>query len=86
MDTVCLPVDWDNVCDQSSVWCNGKKIKTFTARVSYGQDKTTFVVGKYCLIYGQVYKIHNIADNAIKLHHKVLCERYLVDHDPISID
>ena len=45
---ICLLVHWDIVrSDQSSVWCNHKKSKTFTARVSRGNDKTTFAFGKH---------------------------------------
>ena len=73
-------------------WCNGKKLANFTAKTSQGSNTMVFGnlkpggdsadlkgdVAFYCL-----YKGRNLTESNIKLHHKVLCKWYAVDHDPI---
>ena len=90
----CLSVHWDVPAGagNSSCWVNGKKVKTFEARTSAGSNQMTFgdldpsgIAG----LNGDIqlfilYKGYGMAELIIKAHHKMICERYGVDHDEIS--
>ena len=90
----CLSVHWDVPAGdkKSSCWVNGKKVKAFHAKTSVGSTQMTFgdldpngVAG----LNGDIqlfllYKGWGMADLIIKAHHKMICERYGVDHDAIS--
>ena len=93
---ICLSIQWDvpGGKNASETWCNGKKLANFTARTSAGSKTMTFGdlnpsgiaglkgdIAFYCL-----YKGKNLTESNIKLHHRVLCEWYAVDHDPISLN
>ena len=93
---ICLSIHWDvpGGKNTSETWCNGKKLANFTARTSAGSKTMTFGdlnpsgiaglkgdIAFYCL-----YKGKNLTESNIKLHHRVLCEWYAVDHDPISLN
>ena len=93
---ICLSIHWDvpGGNNASETWCNGKKLANFTARTSAGSKTMTFGdlnpsgiaglkgdIAFYCL-----YKGKNLTESNIKLHHRVLCEWYAVDHDPISLN
>ena len=91
---ICLSIHWDVPAGAtgSSCWVNGKKVKTFRAAPSVGSIKMTFgdldpngVAG----LNGDIqmfllYKGFSLADLIIKAHHKMICERYGVDHARIS--
>ena len=91
---ICLSVHWDVPAGaaKSSCWVNGKKVKTFRAATSAGATQMTFgdfgtngIAG----LNGDIqmfllYKRFSLDDLIIKAHHKMICERYGVDHTPIS--
>ena len=90
----CLSIHWDVPAgaNKSSCWVNGKKVKSFSARTSSGSNRMTFgdldpngVAG----LNGDIqlfllYKGWGMTELIIKAHHKMICERYGVDHDEIS--
>ena len=90
----CLSIHWDVPAGagKSSCWVNGKKVKDFQARTSSGSNQMTFgdldpngIAG----LNGDIqlfllYKGWGMAELIIKAHHKMICERYGVDHDEIS--
>ena len=90
----CLSIHWDVPAGakKSSCWVNGKKVKKFTARTSAGSTQMTFgdldpngIAG----LNGDIqlfllYKDQGMDDLIINAHHKMICERYGVDHDAIS--
>ena len=90
----CLSIHWDVPAraGKSSCWVNGKKVKTFQAKTSSGSTQMTFgdldpngIAG----LNGDIqlfllFKGWGMADLIIKAHHKMICERYGVDHDRIS--
>ena len=90
----CMSIHWDVPAGakKSSCWVNGKKVKAFTARTSPGSNQMTFgdldpngVAG----LNGDIqlfllYKGWGMSDLIVKAHHKMICERYGVDHDAIS--
>ena len=90
----CLSIHWDVPAGakKSSCWVNGKKVKSFQARTSAGSNQMTFgdldpsgVAG----LNGDIqlfllYKGWGMSELIIKAHHKMICERYGVDHDQIS--
>ena len=90
----CLSIHWDVPAGakKSSCWVNGKKVKTFTARTSPGSTQMTFgdinptggvgLNGDIQLFL--LYKGWGMSDLIVKAHHKMICERYGVDHDTIS--
>ena len=90
----CLSIHWDVPAGagHSSCWVNGKKVKAFQARTSSGSNQMTFgdlnpngIVGlKGDIQLFLLYKVWGMADLIIKAHHKMICERYGVDHDEIS--
>ena len=87
----CLSVHWDVSGGEkkSSCWVNTKKIKSFTARSSTGSTQMTFgdlnpngvagLDGDIQLFL--VYKGSVMSDRLIRAHHKMICERYGVDHE-----
>ena len=90
----CMSIHWDVPAgaNNSSCWVNGKKVKAFTARTSSGSNRMTFgdldpngIAG----LNGDIqlfllYKGWGMSELIIKAHHKMICERYGVDHDAIS--
>ena len=90
-----LSVHWNppSEINKSYIYCNGKKILNFTSNNTTGTSTTTIgnlSNGKDAPLKGNiaffsVYK-NNMDDKTIKLHHKVLCERYKIIHDPITIN
>ena len=90
----CLSVHWDVPAGakKSSCWVNGKKVKSFQARTSQGSNQMTFgdlnpnggvgLNGDIQLFL--LYKGWGMSDLIIKVHHKMICERYGVIHDAIS--
>ena len=90
----CLSIHWDVPAGagHSSCWVNGKKVKAFQARTSSGSNQMTFgdlnpngVVGlKGDIQMFLLYKGWGMTELIIKAHHKMICERYGVDHDEIS--
>ena len=90
----CLSVYWDVPAGagKSSCWVNGKKVKTFRAKTSPGSTTMVFGdldPGKLAPLNGDIqlfllFKGWNMDEWIIKAHHKMICERYGVDHDKIS--
>ena len=88
---ICLSVHWD-VPGASSVWVNGKKVKSFQARavsgergMSLGDVHSNGTAGLNGDIqFFVLYKAQYMSDLIIKAHHKMICERYGVDHDGIT--
>ena len=90
----CLSIHWDVPAGakKSSCWVNGKKVKNFTARTSPGSTQMVFgdinptggvgLNGDVQLFL--LYKGWGMSELIIKAHHKMICERYGVDHDKIS--
>ena len=90
----CLSIHWDvpGGAKKSSCWVNGKKVKSFTSRTSLGSNRMTFgdinpnggvgLNGDVQLFL--LYKGFGMSELIIKAHHKMICERYGVDHDKIS--
>ena len=90
----CLSIHWDVPAGtgKSSCWVNGKKLRTFQARTSSGSNQMTFgdldpngkagMKGDIQLFL--LDKGLGMDDLIIKAHHKMICERYGVDHDAIS--
>ena len=88
---ICLSVHWD-VPGASSVWVNGKKVKSFQARAASGErgmslgdvhsNGTAGLNGD--IQFFVLYKAQYMSDLIIKAHHKMICERYGVDHDEIT--
>ena len=90
----CLSVHWDVPAGakKSSCWVNGKKVKNFTSRTSQGSTQMTFgdldpnglagLKGDIQLFL--LYKGWGMSDLIVKAHHKMICERFGVDHDAIS--
>ena len=79
--------------NNSLVYCNGKYLINFTGETSTGQN--TFSIGsissdptnntslKHIAYFSLYHGRFSTID--IKRQHKYLCERYRIDHDPISI-
>ena len=83
-----LSVHWD-VGAGSSVWVNTKKLKTFRAKRSTGSTEMTFgdldpsgIAGLAgCIQMFLVYKGRELSERLIRAHHKMICERFEVDHE-----
>ena len=87
-----LSVHWNLPTDinKSYIYCNGKKLLNFTSNSSTGTTTTTIgdlsnsisapLNGK--IAFFSFYK-KKLTEQIIKLHHKVLCERYKITPDPI---
>ena len=79
--------------NNSLVYCNGKYVINFTGETSTGQN--TFSIGsissnptkdtslKHIAYFSLYHGRFSTID--IKRQHKYLCERYKIDHDPITI-
>ena len=79
--------------NDSLVYCNGKYVINFTGETSTGEN--TFSIGsissnpthytslKHIAYFSLYHGRFSTID--IKRQHKYLCERYKIDHDPISI-
>ena len=90
----CVSVHWDVPAGagKSSCWVNGKKVKTFRAKTSPGSNQMVFGdlgPGKLAPLNGDIqmfllYKGWHMDELIIKAHHKMICERYGVDHSQIS--
>ena len=89
-----LSVHWNlpSEKNKSYIYCNGKKILNFTSNSTTGLNTTT--IGDLSTIIraplnGNIafFSFYNkkISEPIIKLHHKTLCERYKISHDPITI-
>ena len=79
--------------NNSLVYCNGKYVINLTGGTSTGQN--TFSIGSFSsdptnntslkhIAYFSLYH-GRFSTIDIKRQHKYLCERYRIDHDPISI-
>ena len=81
-----------NVND-SLLYCNGKYVINFTGGTSTGEnsfsigsvssDSTKYTSLKH-IAYFSLY-LGRFSAIDIKRHRKYLCERYKIDHDPITI-
>ena len=81
------------VTNESSVYCNGKKLSSFTARTITGD--TTLTIGDIknnanspfdgSIIFFSVYKYEKMTEKEIKFYNYILCNSYNVDHNPINI-
>ena len=79
--------------NDSLVYCNGKYVASITGETSIGQS--TFSIGsiksnptkdtslKHIAYFSLYHGRFSVID--IKRQHKYLCERYKIDHDPITI-
>ena len=79
--------------NDSLVYCNGKYVINFTGEKSIGEN--TFSIGsissnptndtslKHIAYFALYHGRFSVID--IKRQHKYLCERYKIDHDPITI-
>ena len=90
-----LSVHYNSVqVNDSLVYCNGKYVANFTVESNTGGE-STFSIGsissidslynsqKQIAYFSLYHGRFNVKD--IKIMHKYLCERYRIDHDPISI-
>ena len=78
--------------NNSLVYCNGKYVINFTGETSTGQN--TFSIGSISsfptntslkhIAYFSLYH-GRFSRKDILIQHKYLCERYKIDHDPITI-
>ena len=85
---ICLSIHWDvpSGSNKSSVWCNNQQLGLFTAKTSPGSTQMTFGdinPGGIAPLDGSIaffglYKGFILSDDIIKLHHKVLCNRYSI--------
>ena len=91
----CLSIHWDVPAGagKSYCWVNGNKVKQFRAKSSPGSTQMTFgdldpngIAGLNGDIqpFPILYKEWGMADLIIKAHHKMICERYGVNHDRIT--
>ena len=89
-----LSVHWNLATEKnkSYIYCNGKKIISFTSNSTTGENTTT--IGDLSSILraplnGNIaffsFYNKNLSEEIIMLHHKVLCERYKISHDLIRI-
>ena len=79
--------------NNSLVYCNGKYVINFTGETSTGQN--TFSIGSLSsfptkdtyLKHIAYFSLHHgrFSRKDILIQHKYLCERYKIDHDPITI-
>ena len=79
--------------NNSSVYCNGKYVINFTRETSTGEntfsigsissDPTNNTSSKHIAYFSLYHGRFSTID--IKRQHKYLCERYRIDHDPISV-
>ena len=79
---------------KSSCWVNGNKVKAFQARTKSGL--TRLIIGDISKNPGSsaalsgdiqaflLYQGFSLSEEENKVHYKVLCERYEVDHDSIT--
>ena len=85
---ICLSIHWDvpGGSNKSSAWCNNQQLESFTAKTSPGSTQMTFGdinPGGIAPLDGSIaffglYKGFKISDDIIKLHHKVLTNRYSI--------
>ena len=90
---ICLSVHWDNYTtpagNNSSVYCNGKKLANFESKRMTGSTQMTLgdlnpngvapLDGD--IAFFALYKDKLIAEKDILLHHHVLCNWFDIDHD-----
>ena len=79
--------------NNSLVYCNGKYVINFTGETSTGENTlsigsikynpTQYTSGKHIAYFSLHHGRFSTID--IKRQHKYLCERYRIDHDPISV-
>ena len=85
---ICLSIHWDvpGGSNKSSVCCNNQQLASFTAKTSPGSTQMTFGdinPGGIAPLDGSIaffglYKGFVLSDEIIKLHHKVLTNRYSI--------
>ena len=85
---ICLSIHWDvpGSTNKSSVWCNNQQLTLFTAGSTQGSTQMTFGdidPGGIAPLDGSIaffglYKGFVLSDDLIKLHHKVLTNRYSI--------
>ena len=94
---VCLSIHWDMYTtpnnNESSVYCNGKKLTSFTSKTVSGD--TTLTIGDIkngtnspfdgSISFFSILKHEKMTEKEILFYHYVLCNLYNVDHDPINI-
>ena len=92
-----LSVYWDNYTtpagNNSSVYCNGKKLADFQSKVTSGSTKTALgdiSINKKISLDGDIaffgiLKYKKMTEKEILFYHYVLCNLYNVEHDAISI-
>ena len=89
-----LSIHWNSPSqiNKSYIYCNGKKLPNFTSNNTTGTSTTTIgdlssikrAPFKGNIAFFSVYK-NTLSEQTIKLHHKILCERYKITHDPIIL-
>ena len=94
---ICLSCHWDNdttpAGNNSSVFCNRKKLANFKSKVTSGSTQTalgdistttnTPLDGN--IIFFSILKYKKMTDQEILFYHYVLCNMYNVDHDKIIL-
>ena len=94
---ICLSVHWDKyttpVANESFVFCNGKKLTSFTAKTISGDShlvlgdvkNSTFSPLDGSIIFFSVLKYEKMTHEEILFYHYILCNLYNVEHDKINI-
>ena len=94
---ICLSIHWDMgpspVTNESSVYCNGKKLTAFTAKNTTGDTKLTLGNIKNSdtspldgsIFFFSVLKYKKMVEKEILFYHYILCNLYNVEHDVINI-
>ena len=94
---ICLSIHWDMdtapVNNESSVYCNGEKLTSFTAKTSTGDtnltlgDITVNLKAPFdgSIFFFSVLKYQKMSHQEIAFYHYILCNMYNVEHLPISI-
>ena len=92
-----MSVHWDVYTtpkdNKSSVYCNGKKLTSFTSKTVSGN--TSLAIGDMTkvenspldgsIIFFSVLKYKKMTEKEILTYHYLLCNLYNVDHDPINV-
>ena len=85
---ICLSIHWNADTtpntDESSVYCNGKQLTSFTAKTSTGDTKLTIGDIKNntnspfdgSIIFFSVYKYEKMSHQEIAFYHYILCNSY----------
>ena len=85
---ICLSIHWDvpGGSNKSSVWYNNQQLGSFTPKTSPGSTQMTFgdinpggiAPLDVSIAFFGLYKDFVLSDDLIKLHHKVLTNRYSI--------